>query len=783
MANLTNLNNKFLVTTGGNVGIGTTSPSTKLHIVGANGAVTPSGFSVFDLTVADNAESAIGILGNTYSSIYFGDAADPNMGAVVYNHSTNALDLRVNGNATAVTVNSDKTTTFAANIHTDVVNNKANSANIIYRSGTSTLVGGGTLANKLYVLDSGNVGIGTTNPLSKLTVSEGTDQHGIELAPGTLSYLQCYDRATSTYGNMTIDAKYLAFGLDNGAEKIRFTADGNVGIGTTSPGYPLDISKGTEIQARFVGSQTGHTQGAILLSSGTADTPSARGQGVYRFNEGNDETWYTGTAYSNTAKYIWARQGSTTSFASDTAQTTYALMTLQNTGNLGIGTTSPATKLQVANAGEVVVRSSMTAADGYRGGFEADNQHTGGTIWSMFSTNNSDGYFGGGKFVIANETMGDVDVNTPSKFVIDGAGSVLIGDGIPSGTPEADYRSLEIGRQGNTITGAPWKSNLYLTCNATITGGSSAFTYRYASEAPARMDLEDGIIRFYNAAAGTAGNIISWSEKMRIAADGNVGIGTTVPNQTGYSTDSKVVTVKAPVSGGASALELIGLANADGNLAGAVNFMSYAETAPLAQITGVRHTADTAGKLYFKTSGSPVLAMLQDQTAYFYNTLYFSSSGVGSISWGSMGGGTGFGIRGESGRGLSLGSNGAWDKMIIDTGGNVAIGTTATQARLEVRNAADGSTTAPQFLIYGGASSYGAFHFLDSDAYHILTNSAGRDIEIICDSGGVKLGPGDTSWSSNSDENLKENIKPLNNVLNKIKQFSAYSISTMVPIF
>ena len=90
------------------------------------------------------------------------------------------------------------------------------------------------------IKDGGNVGIGTTTPLSKLTVSEGTSQHGVEIAPGTLSYIQAYDRATSTYGNLTIDAKYIAFGLDNGAEKIRFTASGNVGIGTTLPIQKLD---------------------------------------------------------------------------------------------------------------------------------------------------------------------------------------------------------------------------------------------------------------------------------------------------------------------------------------------------------------------------------------------------------------------------------------------------------------------------------------------------------------------------------------------------------------
>ena len=116
------------------------------------------------------------------------------------------------------------------------------------------------------------------------------------------------------------------------------------------------------------------------------------------------------------------------------------------------------------------------------------------------------------------------------RMRLDTGGSVLIGAGATSGTPAADYRSLEIGRQGNTITGAPWKSNLYLTCNGTVTAGSTAFTYRYANEAPARMDLEDGNVTFYNAAAGTVGDTISWNQRMIVNSSGNVGIGVTSPS-------------------------------------------------------------------------------------------------------------------------------------------------------------------------------------------------------------------------------------------------------------
>jgi hypothetical protein len=91
-----------------------------------------------------------------------------------------------------------------------------------------------------------------------------------------------------------------------------------------------------------------------------------------------------------------------------------------------------------------------------------------------------------------------------------------------------------------------------------------------------------------------------------------------------------------------------------------------------------------AGTLYLDVSNnrvgiantSPSQTLHVNGMSQFDNTMLFASRGA--ISWGSMGGGTGFGIRAESGNALSFGSNGVWDKAIIDTAGRLLINATTT---------------------------------------------------------------------------------------------------------
>jgi len=84
-------------------------------------------------------------------------------------------------------------------------------------------------AEVMRINSSGNVGIGTTSPVTALSVS------------GAFSFTQI--AATPAVGSSFFApaANTLAFGT-NSAERMRIDSSGNVGIGTSSPSYKLQVS-------------------------------------------------------------------------------------------------------------------------------------------------------------------------------------------------------------------------------------------------------------------------------------------------------------------------------------------------------------------------------------------------------------------------------------------------------------------------------------------------------------------------------------------------------------
>jgi hypothetical protein len=332
----------------------------------------------------------------------------------------------------------------------------------------------------------------------------------------------------------------------------------NTGVNVTGN---LGIEDGGAIAAYFNGTGSSYTQGAIALQSSNADTPEARGQGVFMYNQGKDSTWYMGTRYNNAD--MW----------------------------------------QVGRATNAAINTA--------------------------ASNLSNAYLG-----------------------INDEGSVGIGGFTPSPTPSADYRSLEIGRQGNTITGSPFKSSLYLSNNASITAGSTQFTYRNTGEAANRFDLEDGKFEFSNAASGTAGNNITWSERFSIALDGTVNVGGTISGYGNFNvsgTNAKPLIALRSTSGkssigfyeGGAGMSFI---ETNGNGSGGIKFIGSDATSVQLEINSNGHTivkndlnvnGGIYGNLYTQSSSDATFSIIDTGLpvqAGVYELFYMGNANDGGSS-------------------------------------------------------------------------------------------------------------------------------------------------------
>jgi len=325
----TSTRNITLQTYGGNVGIGTDSPTNLLDVENSSG------------------NAAIDIISGTtsLSRLNLGDTDATFRGGLVYDNSDDSLTIRTNGsdkvtilssgnvgindtnpsqkltvaNTLSVTATAGIQRILMGNQDSSGVNNpaviSAANGNLTIGGGTSWSGSGGTVTEYFVVLDNGNVGIGTTNPGTILQVGDGTTTEYITIdksATGESGIL--FKNAGNNKGKILLDSnENLQFYVNNTTNAMTILESGNVGIGTTSPSAPLHISKdvgNTELEALRLSnydpdqpnSQTGH---AVSLSfelpandGGNTDGKlAAKIVGITGANGTND--WYTNSPSTN----------------------------------------------------------------------------------------------------------------------------------------------------------------------------------------------------------------------------------------------------------------------------------------------------------------------------------------------------------------------------------------------------------------------------------------------------------------------------------------------------
>jgi hypothetical protein len=205
----------------------------------------------------------------------------------------------------------------------------ANTDFAITSRGVTALVFGTNATERMRIDSSGRVGIGTSSPGTALEVNGfiqtqsgafGGGGYNIKYNAGNAASRSWQLLTDNTaYGDLTIQQSTTQTGSTY-ASRLYISAAGNVGIGTTSPGASLDVSSGT---------------------SGTA--------AVVKIQDPAGRVVQIASPSSSTEAYI----GTTTSHRLDFYTNNTVKATLDTSGRLGIGTSSPSALLHVNGDAQV----------------------------------------------------------------------------------------------------------------------------------------------------------------------------------------------------------------------------------------------------------------------------------------------------------------------------------------------------------------------------------------------------------------------------------------------
>jgi len=386
----------------------------------------------------------------------------------------------------------------------DVIGNDA----YIFAASGKTLSFYTNATQKVSINTSGNVGIGTSTPYDKLEVAGGIAATGYTTGSasqahatiigvnGGNSYLQAVDWGVE-YKPLVVEGKTINLGTGTGSVTSRFYIDnsGNVGIGAISPQKRLDVN-GTGIIASFGGSFGVGSFGGFHF--GYSESALGNGNDFYKksalvfertdnHNHGNNASGKIHFLLNNVSNQ------SATSLS-------HSVVTIDSDANgnagsvrMGIGTTSPASKLHVYGGMTTLRAASSGQYDLIR---LEDNA---GSACGAIGVNTS------GSMYLSNTTGGT------QHFVLTTGGNVGIGATGPS-TKLQVVGSVAFGNSSSNAPGthaAAFGENSFASGNNSFAAGyfSTAsnfhcFAVGFASVASGHT----GIALGYYATAGSNGN-------------------------------------------------------------------------------------------------------------------------------------------------------------------------------------------------------------------------------------------------------------------------------------